>query len=675
MAKRKQEEETPSSSSGKRPLTEETCRTALAHWSTETIWQMNSLLQEGKREKKRPSGAFRRKMEKVLGPMRACFQTRCLPATDSKSDVGFVVADIKSLLSRVAEHSPEMKQFFSCHRQLRVVWLHDETTGGNVLSTDASLKALMFYVSFVELKDHLQSPSTWFPVAMLLHSQMKVLPGGLGQATAAFLQAWQEQALDRPWWVCPEVQVQLRLHLFLSDHDSQRGAFHAKGSAGLKPCLFCLNCVAKHSPAATAGAGFHGLEQEDLSQFTLYRSAELVPYMRAAVAAVPTMTKKERELRERVSGFRLDIAEHGIWGASAAAARNLLSVEKTCNDSMHAYFAKGIAGSEAVSLLAAVQTHTGRSVQEVADAVGAAGWKRPGMHHRAGQNSSWRNRLFNPVFFEGDIYKGSAGQVVALLPLLRFYAAKVWSQVPALTQVAQCFLLLCLCADQVRQVVHTGDTDALDEAQRAHHKAFVECYGSDSLRPKHHHRLHLGPHYRHFQCVPTCWPAEAKHQDFKKFYAEACSSQLAKGRGGGFCMTVLPRLLHRTIELLHESPPLLDGAFELLEAFSEDEVLQATGVHGCLLASKCRVALLELWHGDILLWGQGRPEAGPCLFFLKKGDVLFVAFEPLQLQSCHPEEYVFRKTEQTRMLRFADMQHPRLPAWQLQENDRILCLP
>ena len=673
MAKRKHEGETPSSV--RSLLTEETCRTALGRWSGETIWRMTRLLEQGKLDEKRPSGAFRRKLDKVLGPMRACFQTRRLPATDGRGDVGFLVADMKQLLFRVAEHSPEMKHFFSSHRQLRVIWAHDETTGGNVLSTDPSLKALLFYVSFVELKDHLQSPSTWFPVAMLLHSQMKLLPGGLGQATVAFLQAWHEQSLDRPFFLCSEVEVQLQLHLFLSDHDSQRGAFHAKGSAGLKPCLFCCNCVARHSPAATAGGGFHSLDQEDLSQFTLYKSAELVPYMEAAVAAAPTMTKKERELRERVSGFRLDIAEHGLWGAGAAAARRLLTVEKTCNDSMHAYFSKGIAGSETVSFVAAIKAHTGRSMREVADAVKAAGWKRPGMYQRAGQNSSWTTRLFNSVFFEGDNYKGSAGQILALMPLLRFYAAKVWSRVPALTQKAHCFLLLCLCAEHVQNVLYTGDTDALDEAQRAHHKAFVECYGSDMLRPKHHHRLHLGSHYRQFQCTPTCWPAEAKHQHFKQFYAEACSSQLGKSREGGFSKAVLPRLLHRSIELLRENPPLLDGAFELLQAFSEDEVLQATGVDGCLLASKCRVALLELWQDDILLWGREPRQGGRCRFFLRRRDVLYVAFEPLQLQSCRPEECVFRKTEQTSMLRFADMQHPRLPQWQCEEGDRIICLP
>ena len=120
---------------------------------------------------------------------------------------------------------------------------------------------------------------------------------------------------------------------------------------------------------------------------------------------------------------------------------------------------------------------------------------------------------------------------------------------------------------------------------------------------------------------------------------------------------MLPRLLLRSIELLRENLPLLNGAFELLRAFSEDEVLQATGVHGCLLASKCLVALLELWQGDILLWGQGRPEGGLCHFFLQRGHVLYVAFEQLQLQSCRPEEYVFRKTEHMSMLCFADMQH------------------
>ena len=98
MAKRKREGETREPA--RKPLPEESSRTALAHWSLETIWKMKGLLQEGKRETKRPSGAFRRKIEKVLGPMRACFQTRELPATDGKAHVGFVVADIKSLFSR-----------------------------------------------------------------------------------------------------------------------------------------------------------------------------------------------------------------------------------------------------------------------------------------------------------------------------------------------------------------------------------------------------------------------------------------------------------------------------------------------------------------------------------------------------------------------------------------------
>ena len=109
------------------------------------------------------------------------------------------------------------------------------------------------------------------------------------------------------------------------------------------------------------------------------------------------------------------------------------------NDSMHAYFANGVAALEINLLMQEVQRCTSKTIDDIKQAVLQAGWMRSGQLARDGQTKHWTARLFVPAFFVGSMYKGTAKQTMALLPLLLWLAESVWSKVASLRLAVDSF--------------------------------------------------------------------------------------------------------------------------------------------------------------------------------------------------------------------------------------------
>ena len=93
------------------------------------------------------------------------------------------------------------------------------------------------------------------------------------------------------------------------------------------------------------------------------------------------MTNKDAEMTARCLGYRVE--DKGVWFSPVCAA--FLPLEKYVNDSMHVYFANGIACLELNLLATAVQQHTGKTTKDLLHAVLAAGWQRNGMAQRNGE--------------------------------------------------------------------------------------------------------------------------------------------------------------------------------------------------------------------------------------------------------------------------------------------------
>ena len=460
---------------------------AMARYSVQSIDSMQRLLQ-AREGSKQPSGAAKRAFAKALQPSRNCYKLLSARAEENcPADIQFAVADMKSLLRYMAEASPcflEMLQ--NAAMPLKFIVGQDECAAGNVLSTEARLKAMMFYGTFTACADIIDSIHAWIPIGVISHWQLGRIKGGMGAAHRIFIEDFVSQALDHSFEVAPGCHVQVQLAIMIADMDGQRMALCSKGSAALKPCSFCLDCVSRDATAAKHDPKFKTIEEADINVFTPHDHHQIQAYMAKNIAELATLTKATRELRERCVGYH--ITEHGMW--NSAVCCKSLPLHAFQNDSMHCYYANGIVSSEITLLLEEVQRVTKKGPEEILQACLRAGWQRSGPAKRNGENASWLKKLFTPAFFLGNLYKGSAKQTRALAVLLRWLCATVWIKNPELSTAANSFLKLGKCNECLRRIAQLKHFDHLEKCQREHHQCFQAAFPG-CLRPKHHHRLHL----------------------------------------------------------------------------------------------------------------------------------------------------------------------------------------
>jgi hypothetical protein len=150
-----------------------------------------------------------------------------------------------------------------------------------------------------------ESPHAWIPLSAVTHAQVANARGGMGRVHQSLIEAWAKQKLDEPWELVPGFSICLVLTCMVADHDAQRGALAAKGSAGLKPCAFCVNCIAKNAEAtAQRDPHFRTIAECDFGMFQQHSTESLRQYMGKALSL--PKTKGEHELQERVLGYRIE---------------------------------------------------------------------------------------------------------------------------------------------------------------------------------------------------------------------------------------------------------------------------------------------------------------------------------------------------------------------------------
>ena len=553
--------------------------------------------------------------------------------------------------------------------RLQAVLSHDEATAGNVLNPLLRKKILLFYVTFTALESLWTSSRAWLPVAAITHDQLQKCRGGVSGATAAFLRQWSDSALGVPFAIgLQRRMVSVKLKIFISDLDSQRAAMAAKGSAALKPCCFCSNCIAQYAGDSCSDEGFRTVAEHDFDRFRQYDRQDLETCILGGLARVSTWPKCERDLRERVLGFNFD--GHSLW--ACPVSRALLHVDMIQNDALHCYWSNGICNSEMMLLLEEAKRQLGVDLAALAEVCLAAKWRRATAER---QGPSFLRRLFKDCLFGSAGFKGSASETIALAALLRWVADTHWCSIPSLRGAAQSFLQLCRVTDLLRGR-RRGDAAWQDLAmeQSLHQKLFTEQYPGRS-RPKHHCRLHLPQQYQRDRVACVCWGVEAAHKNYKAVFSSTLQHLLRDVRGGSdMSRHLLPRMLLRSMEMLTERPVLPQG-FELQNAFAKREVEEATTMSNTRISSKCRLQMTDLAENDYVLHGKTWNQACKIHFFLERDGHLYFFVTSLQLIHQSDACKHFRITEHQQVLAYETLDNMHVPAWQTEDNCLVLFLP
>ena len=503
----------------------------------------------------------------------------------------FVANPIRVLLVAAARCHWYLEALRRWGPQISCALFVDETTGGNVLKVDQRLKVCLFYLGLRQQLREAPNRTSLFPVAACTHEQLKDGPHVLSLVLARLVRQWRAMGA----WSAANVhgvEITLQLCAFVADHDGQRMAFMSKGSAAIKPCLFCANVVKKHCAATRVDDHFVDICEDDVARFMVTSSAEVFVAFDDLLPQASNASKARRAELEKCFGFHLDPRSL----LADVVARAELPLEAVVNDSMHCYFSNGVASQEVNLLVTCLAEHL-ITPSLLRDAVAQTNWTRPKRLRDHGQTRYWTSSLFKDVLFQGDLYKGSAGDTVAICPLIYYYAKELapTSLQPQLASFAA--LLDCMAAlEACSRRAGTPETEALCAAQQKHMRLFKAAYSADLLRPKAHHRMHLPSHYRRHGYL-TCWEQESAHRYYKHDLAEALQHLISQPEAFG--KALLSRMLLRVVTEL-------TGRVEPRTSALQPPVVDSDSVTAlydvpATLSETCLVAGLSLAKGDVIL--------------------------------------------------------------------------
>jgi hypothetical protein len=423
---------------------------------------------------------------------------------------------------------------------LTPVFYSDECTAGNVLSAEKAKKAVLWYMSWLECFHLLKVPTMWICLAAVQTQCLQEIVGGPSMMTAILAETVNDE-LQPGFTLSGGLQFKQSLKAFyVADMDAIRGTYSIKGSAGLRPCLFC-DVVKSNS-----GLQEHEPSLVDISASSGFKLSSDASIFRQCDRMIHCQTKKELEFYEKATGIVFDEATLMF----SLPERTKMPPSRIIPDFMHCYLCNGVASWEVALLLETVYSKTSLTLDLLQEAVVSHAWQAS---KGAKKTASYIKQLFSPKNFGPGIYKGEGHQTLAILPLLRFYLETMIEPAGSLPEsFGRSFKALCDIIAYVRTIAHglqkvdERSMKVMDRLQCFHHQQFGAAYGE--FKPKHHHRLHIPSQWLKAGVVLSAEPLETKHQLYKDGVADR---QRGKVRcPEAFSRAVLPRICQRTLDII-----------------------------------------------------------------------------------------------------------------------------
>lgn len=427
---------------------------------------------------------------------------------------------------------------------LTLLLYNDGIIPGNVLSPDPARKSTVFYISFAEFGNHLQSENLWCPIAVIRDSILHSIPNGLAgffrqlmksllPPASSLLQGGEPMNIAGEAWL-----LKIKKFEFFADEKAIKDSFLHKGASGLRCCFKCKNVLTQ---SHLADDYFVHISEGVFSKFDQQSNTdifEVADYLAGAVAAGASKTRVE-EL-QKFSG--LNYAPSSIL--FDPDVRSHLGPDMVWYDPMHIYFSGGLLGYE-ISLLCHSITEAHKaglinfSCSDFADLV-AADWKcsaKPSVLH---SSCSSRRRAFKLAIKD----RCNASMLLMLWPLLDFIARTVLAGHACIQKQVDSFMALCATVRTICRAKRKPDLAVtIQQKQSSHMQSFIMAYTKSSCRPKHHFQFHIQKQIAESRVMLDCFACERKHRLFK-----AVCNALASNNS--FEQSVLVRMLSSQREQL-----------------------------------------------------------------------------------------------------------------------------
>ena len=390
---------------------------------------------------------------------------------------------------------------------LKVVIFIDEFRPGNALRPDKARATQNLYWTFAELPAWLLCRTeAW----MQLGSLRSGLMGDIGLSISGLMR----RVLGIFWGTAaPEHFLTHSGTLFvatfagfLGDEKGLKEVFSAKGPAGTRPCLSCVNVVQFMEHDDTI-VGIDAPRSRIVAacDADVWRAADRVKHLAA------TGQKKELELVQQASGLTYD--KDGILYDDSL--RDIVKpVSGWFRDWMHVLCVSGVANTELQQMLAALKTE-GINLATVSEFFGQCVLPR----QEGRVHSEWFTvKRIGTRAEAKDGWKGFAGELMTIVPILALFLELAVVPQGVLQDHCRCFFLL----NQLMQVMSLGADTAVAHAgliERIidqHHALFRRLY-PHVIKPKLHALFHIGHHIRNLQKLLSCWVTERKHRISKAF--------------------------------------------------------------------------------------------------------------------------------------------------------------
>ena len=319
-----------------------------------------------------------------------------------------------------------------------IVYL-DELTPGNIIRPDNARKTTVVYMSFLQLGLQLRREETWFPVACVRHCVLDRTDGGASTAMRALLR--ETFFGDENFSHGTTVHIGSSPMLFfakvsqvIADEPALKEMWGWKGHAGIKPCVFCKNLVAKSSNlCAFDDSGYlKDLWEPRVDMFDSASDVELWAAFDNLMTQKTMLGVTKFDKLEKAVG--MNCLPTGLL--ADVELRAMVSPSSCRYDSCHCYY-QGLAGWE-MNLFMASCSELGITFNDFQQYC-EAGWMRP----KACKSSS--PKQISTVAAKFESFKGMAQDILVILPLMRHFAETAIAPTGELTKQLQSFDAMCEC--------------------------------------------------------------------------------------------------------------------------------------------------------------------------------------------------------------------------------------